>query len=157
MGSIVRLLLVKLDDASLPWMKDETCPVTINRIPKRDLGNLILNVLLRLLEPNWIKSSASSLRSGPVESAPSSVCLSVLATSSFHRLPQPPGFRIFLMPATQTDEPSSWQEVGSGRSLTLHSEDVWRSLAAFGLNIATWRRTAANLGMPDSQVHSPEH
>ena len=74
------------------------------------MGNLMFNVLVRLLEPNWIKSSAEPLRSGPIESALSSVCLSVLATCSFHWLPDPSGFRIFLVLASQTDEPSSWQE-----------------------------------------------
>ena len=105
MGSIVRFLLAKLAKESLPWMKQETRPVTINRTPKSDMWNLMFNVLVRLLDLNWIKSSAEPLRSGPVESAPSSV-----STCSFHWLPDPHRLRIFVKPASQTDEPSSWKE-----------------------------------------------
>ena len=119
MGSIVRFLLAKLAKESLPWMKQETRPVTINRTPKSDMGNLMFNVLVRLLDLNWIKSSAEPLRSGPVESAPSSV-----STCSFHWLPDPHRSSSSLQ-ARQMSHPLGRRRA---TSLTLHSKEVWKRI-----------------------------
>ena len=54
-------------------------------------------------------------------SAPKNYYLSIRLSShllySTGWLPDPSWFRIFLMPATQTDEPSSWQEGGRERQI----------------------------------------
>ena len=82
-----------------------------------------LSVLVRLLDLNWIKSSAEPLRSGPVESAPSSV-----STCSFHWLPDPHRSSSSLQ-ARQMSHPLGRRRA---TSLTLHSKEVWKRIECKG-------------------------
>ena len=67
MGSIVRLLLVKLADESSPLTKEETWPVRLKRIPRSNIWNLMLKILLaaraQLHQKLW---RVSQIRSGRV-------------------------------------------------------------------------------------------